>query len=38
MERAQGVGEKNNVICLVMFTSKAMVTKCQKWLSFYIFC
>ena len=30
MYRAQRVDEKNDVICVVMFTSKVMVLECEK--------
>ena len=37
MDRAQRVGEKNGVICLVMFTPGAMVNKMSKNGSFFLF-
>ena len=37
-DRAQKVYQKNGFICLVvMFKSRVMVFKCQKWLIFCIF-
>ena len=30
MYRAQRVDEKNDVICVVMFTSKVMILECEK--------
>ena len=37
MDRAQRVNEKNEVICLIMFTSRVIVIKMSKMAHFFVF-
>ena len=37
MDRAQRINEKNEVICLIMFTSRVIVIKMSKMAHFFVF-